>query len=562
MPEERESIEVDVLFVGAGPACLSGAYRLARIAKDRQVEKGMSRPGGGELSIMVIEKGREVGAHGVSGAVLNPRSLDELIPNWKEKNPPIPGVPVRDDSLYFMTNGGKFKLPILPSFLNNHGFFVISLSRFLRWLSPMVEEAGVDIFPEFPAVELLYRDGAVIGVRTGDKGIGKDGGRKPNYEPGIDILAKVTVLGEGPRGTLTKTLIKEMNLDEGKNPQSYTLGVKEVWEVPDCRLQPGDVIHTMLWPLTKDDFGGGFIYAMENDLLSIGMVVGLGNANPYMNTHARLQKFKTHPFVSSLLAGGQIVEYGAKTIPEGGYYAIPRIYGPGVLIVGDSGGFLDSRALKGIHLGMKSGMLAAETILDALEKDDFSAETLKKFESRVEASWIRDELFPVRNFHQGYDDGLWKGLLRTGLQMITGGKGLGDPMPSEPDFSRMRKVKNYYGGTWRDKEEVRYDGKLTFDKLTDVYHSGTRHDEDQPSHLRIADTDICNGRCIEEYGNPCESFCPTSVYEMEEGEGGGKQIKLNPTNCVHCKTCDIMDPYEIITWVPPEGGGGPNHQRM
>jgi len=560
MTTDRESIEVDVLFVGAGPASLSGAYHLARLL--REARKGEPTPLGTEAPIiMVIEKGREIGAHGISGAILNPRTLDELIPDWRSKDPPLPDIPVREDSLYLLTKTGKFKLPLLPSFLKNHGNHVVSLSKFVRWLSPLVEELGVDIFPEFPAVDLLYLDGAVIGVRTGDKGVAKDGSRKANYEPGIDIHAKVTVLGEGPRGTLAKTLIEKMDLDHGKNPQTYSLGVKEVWEVPSKSLQPGDIIHTLLWPLHRDEFGGGFIYSMEGNLLSLGFVVGLGSRNPYMNAHAKFQEFKTHPFITSILEGGQIVEYGAKTIPEGGYYAMPRLYGPGVLMAGDSAGFLDSRSLKGIHLAMKSGMLAAEAIVEALAKDDYSDDSLRRYEALFEESWARDELHEVRNFHQGYDRGLLRGLFHTGIQMMTGGRGWKDPLLSVPDFSRMEKVRDYFGESM-EKEEVKYDNKLTFDKLTDVYYSATRHEEDQPPHLRIRDYDICNKRCTEEYGNPCEAFCPANVYEMEKEEGGGKHLKLNPTNCVHCKTCDILDPYEIITWVPPEGGGGPNHQSM
>ena len=562
MAPERESIEVDVLFVGAGPANLSGACHLARLLKERDGGGDSSAGPAGEVSIMVIDKGRETGAHGVSGAVLNPRTLDELVPDWRGKDPPMPGIPVRDDALYFLTRNGKFKFPILPSFLNNHGYFVISLSRFVRWLAPMVEAEGVDIFPAFPAVELLYDDDMVTGVRTGDKGIGRDGEKKANYEPGIDILAKVTVLGEGPRGTLTKTLIRKMGLDRGRNPQGYALGVKEVWEVPDCSLDPGDIIHTVLWPLEQDDFGGGFIYSMGENLVNLGMVIGLGNGDPYMNTHAKLQEFKTHPFVSDILAGGEILEYGAKTIPEGGCYAMPRAYGAGVLIVGDSAGTLNSRALKGIHLAMKSGMLAAETILEAMDRDDYSEATLSGYAKRLEDSWLWEELYPVRNFHQGYDDGLWKGMMRTGVQMLTGGRGLKDPMPAQPDFARMKTVREFYGGKWKEKDKGKYDNKYLFDKVTDVFYSGTKHDEDQPPHLHVEDYDICSNRCVEEYGNPCESFCPASVYEMEETEDGGKRLKLNPANCVHCKTCDIMDPYEIITWVPPEGGGGPAHQRM
>jgi electron-transferring-flavoprotein dehydrogenase len=553
MTAERESIEVDVLFVGAGPAGLSGAYHLAsRLAE---------RDGGAETSIMVIDKGREVGAHGISGAVLNPRALDELIPDWRDRDPPLPGVPVREDRLYFLTERGKFRLPVLPPFLDNHGNLVISLSRFVRWLAPLVEAAGVDVFPEFPAVELLREGDRVIGVRTGDKGVGRDGEPKPNFEPGIDILAKVTVLAEGPRGTLTKVLVNELNLDRGRNPQSYALGVKEVWEAPKSPLRAGDVVHTLLWPLTSRDYGGGFIYALEEGLLCVGMVVGLGNPDPYMNTHEKLQQLKTHPFVSAMLREGRIVEYGAKTIPEGGFYAMPRLYAPGVLITGDSAGFLDSRALKGIHLAMKSGMLAAETIVAAMEADDYSDAALKRYGELFEASWAREELYRVRNFHQGFDDGLWRGILRTGIQMMTGGRGLEDPMPARPDHERVMKVVEFYGKRV-EREVVRYDNEVLFDKVTDVYHSGSKHEEDQPPHLLVTDTDICRTRCTEEFGNPCESFCPANVYEMEpDEEGDGRHLKLNATNCVHCKTCDIMDPYGIITWVPPEGGGGPSHQR-
>jgi electron-transferring-flavoprotein dehydrogenase len=397
-------------------------------------------------------------------------------------------------------------------------------------------------------------------VRTGDRGLDKLGQPKGNYEPGIDIHAKVTVLGEGPRGSLTKQLVPTLGLDKDRPPQIYSTGVKELWRLPPGTLREGRVIHTMGFPLPNDVYGGGFIYNMDQDILSVGFVVGLDYKHPDTDPHMLFQRFKTHPFVASLLQGGEVVAYGAKTIAEGGYWSMPRLYADGVLLVGESAGFLNAMRLKGIHLGMKSGMLAAETILKGLQAGDFGAATLRDYETRFEASWARDELYRVRNFRQGFGGGLLPGLMHTGFQMVSGGRGLFERRRIAPDYQHMRKRAQLDGTP--APAEVAFDEKLTFKKLTDVYHSGTVHEEDQPCHLRVADFDICNDRCTREYGNPCTRFCPASVYEMVEAPGGGRKLFVNFTNCVHCKTCDIMDPYQIINWVTPEGGGGPSYINM
>ena len=399
-----------------------------------------------------------------------------------------------------------------------------------------------------------------MGVRTDDKGVDKNGKPKSNFQPGYNLRAKVTVFAEGTRGSLTKQLVRKLELDRGCNPQSYTAGVKELWEIPAGRVRAGRVIHTAGWPLSSRQFGGGFIYALSETRLSVGLVSGLDYEDPRFDPHNAFQRFKTHPLVAKLLAGGEMVRYGAKTIPEGGYFAIPRTAVDGALIVGDSAGFLNSQRLKGIHLAMKTGMLAAEAVFDALRKGDTSAAALTAYENSWRSSWVKDELWKVRNFHQGFANGFWAGAAHGALQFVTGGRGLHARYPSRPDFAHMKKLAEI---GLAPVGQFKPDGKLTFDKLSDVYHSSTHHEEDQPSHLRIADFDICNNRCTAEYGNPCQHFCPAAVYEMEEqADGSGKRLKLNPSNCVHCKTCDIADPYEIITWICPEGGGGPHYDGM
>ena len=413
-------------------------------------------------------------------------------------------------------------------------------------------------FTGFAGSQLLYENGRVVGVQTDDKGLDRDGKSKDNFTPGYQLFAKVTVLAEGPRGSLTKELVKKFSLDEGRNPQLYAVGVKEIWEVPDGRIRPGTVIHTMGWPVPSELYGGGWIYGLGDHRVSIGLVSGLEYANPYYDPHDAFQRLKLHLLVRRILEGGKLVRYGAKTIPEGGWFAVPRPHVDGALLIGDSAGLLNSQRLKGIHIAIKSGMLAAETILAALIANDYSTKTLSTFQERVKASWIRDELWKVRNFHQAFAHGLWLGLIHAGLQQVTGGRGLWSRYPSHPGHERLQRLGSV--GV-KPLDRTQPDSKLTFDKITDVYYSGTRHEENQPCHLVIADTNVCNQRCTVEYGNPCQYFCPAAVYEMVE-EKGARRLKVNASNCVHCKTCDIMDPYQIINWVPPEGGGGPNYEGM
>jgi electron-transferring-flavoprotein dehydrogenase len=404
-------------------------------------------------------------------------------------------------------------------------------------------------------------------VRTDDKGVDKNNQPKSNFEPGYELQAKVVILAEGTRGSLTKQLIAKFDLAKDRNPQTYGQGVKELWEVPAGRLAPGEVIYTMGWPLTTKEYGGAWIYGSKDSVASLGFVTGLDYPDPRLDPQRVLQDFKQHPFVAKLLEGGKMIRYGAKSLPYGGWWAIPPVAGNGWMILGDSAGFLNSARLKGIHLAIKSGMLAAETAFEALKKDDSSAATLGQFQTKVENSWIKHELWKVRNMHQGFEHGLWAGMFHTGLQMFTGGRGLRNRYPGTAGHQHMKKLAELPADGGSEAHllgPAKGDGKLTFDKLTDLYHSGTKHEEDQPAHLVIQDTNICEQRCIKEFGSPCQNFCPANVYEMVDDASApnGKRISLNPSNCVHCKTCDIADPYQIITWVPPEGGGGPNYDGM
>src|SRR5437667_4511456 len=554
MPD-RETLEVDVLIVGAGPAGLSAALRLAHL----------QRAAGGEaLSIAVLEKAREAGAHMLSGAVLDPSTLRDLVPDFEAKGAPL-AAPVHDDRVYFLTAGGKIKFPITPPPLSNHGNYVISLNKFVKWLAGLVEAEGIDLFTGFPGADLLMEGDTVLGVRTGDRGIGKHGEHKRTFEPGVDIRAKVTIFADGVRGNLTKELMRRLPLGQGRHPQLFAIGIKELWEVPPDRLAAGTVIHTMGYPLRFEEFGGGFIYAMPEGKISLGFVVGLDYKDPMFDPHVAFNHYKRHPLVKGLLDGGQMVRYGAKALPEGGWYTIPRCYADGALIVGDAAGFMNSMRLKGIHLAMRSGMHAADTAFDAVRAKDTSAVRLQSFEARINAGPIRRELYPVRNVHQAFGYGLLAGLTYSGLSLVTGGW-WPRPMHSEPGRGRMQKIAGYHGRRGRAVPDgatsaIKPDRPLTFDKLTNVHYSGTRHDEDQPVHL-LVHTDVCHTICTEEYGNPCQRFCPANVYEMIVSEGAGKQLQINASNCVHCKTCDIMDPYQVITWVTPEGGGGPQYDGM
>lgn len=552
---EREKLEADVLICGAGPAGLACALHLSNLIQKHNASG--AKPELSTENIYVLEKAREIGAHQLSGAVMDPRGLRELVPDF-EKAPPF-DTPVNGDAAFFLTAKGSWKFPITPPPLENHGNYVVSLNKLVKWLGGLVEKTGVNLFTQFAGANLIYEKEGVAGIITEDKGLDKNGKPKDNYTPGYELRAKVTVLAEGPRGSLTKQLVNQYKLD-GLNPQVYSIGIKELWDVPAGRIAPGYVAHTLGWPLPTSIYGGGWLYGLKDNRVSVGMAIGLEYHDPLFDPHEAFQKYKTHPFIREVLDGGKMVRYGAKSIPMGGWYSMPRPHVDGGLIIGDSGGALNSQRLKGIHIAIKSGMLAAETIVEALKSGDTSAKAMSAFQQKLDASWIKKEMWAVRNFHQGFHSGMYAGLFNTGVQMITGGRGFTDPASTIAGYQEYAKRAGN-GGLVDQSTRYKGDGALTFDRLTDVYHSGTRHEEDQPCHLVVLEPDICGDRCVKEYGNPCQYFCPAAVYEMAP-EKDGARLKINASNCVHCKTCDIADPYQIINWVPPEGGGGPNYEGM
>jgi electron-transferring-flavoprotein dehydrogenase len=547
---ERESMPYDVVIVGGGPAGLAAAIRLKQLAASS----------GRDVSVCILEKGSEIGAHILSGAVLDPKALDELIPDWKDKGAPLT-VPVSENHHWILGRSGKFAMPhvLLPPFMHNKGTYTLSLGNFCRWLAGQAEELGVEIFPGFPAAEILYHeDGAVKGVATGDMGIARDGSHRPDYQPGLELHAKYTLFAEGARGHLTKRLTDIFKLRDESGPQVFGLGVKELWDVPPDKHKPGRVIHTQGWPLT-DAWGGGFLYHQENNQVALGFIVSLDYSNPYISPFEELQRWKTHPAIRAEIEGGRRVSYGARAINEGGYQAIPRLVFPGGALIGCSAGFVNVPRIKGTHNAMKSAMLAAEAAFEAIANDR-SGDLLDAYPEALHRSWVVKELKLVRNAQPAVAH--WGGLLGTlyaGLDMWLGYLGLRLPwtLKHKADNTTLRKK-----GEAKPIDYPKPDGVLTFDRLSSVFVSNTNHEEDQPVHLTLKDPDIPTAINLPQYAGPEQRYCPAGVYEFVEDGNGEPRLQINAQNCVHCKTCDIKDPTQNINWVTPEGGGGPNYPNM
>ncbi len=545
---ERDELEVDVLIVGAGPSGLACAIDVAR---------RFQAAGETERVILVLDKATEVGHHTLSGAVMNPKGISELFSDWRERGFPVQ-ADVTGDSVALLRGGGRHKRltgALVPPQFNNHGNCIVSLNQVVGWLQAQAEELGVEVYAGFPAAEVRYEGERVVGVVTRDSGIAKDGTQKPTFEAGMEVRAKVTVFAEGARGNLAKELFNRLDLYEGRNPQTFGTGCKEVWEVPAEIGGPlkGAVQHTAGYPLGSTGYGGGWIYGIDDTHVSLGFVVGLDHPDAALDPHALFVQWKQHSFIQEVISDGKLLRYGAKTVPEGGYHSMPKLSGDGFCLIGDTAGFLNAATLKGIHLSIKSGMLAAEAIAPAVSSEDTGAASLARYTELFEASWAKDELYKVRNWRQAFAGGMFAGMLDAGVQMITGGRGLVAKREGHADHETMRPQAE----SLLTKPE--YDDSTALDKLTDVYHSGTEHEEDQPSHLLVVDPSICVERCTSEFGNPCQHFCPAAVYEWPER---ATEVVINASNCVHCKTCDIADPYENIEWVVPEGGGGPRYIDM
>ncbi|WP_341632564.1 electron transfer flavoprotein-ubiquinone oxidoreductase [Sphingomonas agri] len=547
---ERESMAYDVVIVGAGPAGLAAAIRLKQLARDA----------GRELGVCILEKGSEVGAHILSGAVIDPVSLNELIPDWKERGAPI-GVPVSENHHWVLGKNGKFSIPevLMPPFMRNAGNYTLSLGNLCRWLAGQAEELGVEIFPGFPAAELLFNDdGSLKGVATGDMGIARDGSRRPDYQPGMELHARYTLLAEGARGHLTKRLTDIFGLRDESGPQVFGLGIKELWDVPAEKHKPGRVIHTQGWPL-DDAWGGGFIYHQENNQVALGFIVSLDYSNPYISPFEEMQRWKSHPAVRSEIEGGRRVSYGARVINEGGYQAIPKLAFPGGALIGCSAGFVNVPRIKGTHNAMKSGMLAADAAFDALANER-SGDILETYPAAVRSSRIERDLKMVRNAQPAVAH--WGGLLGTlyaGLDMWLNYLRIGVPwtLRHKPDHTRLKRKEAV-----RQIDYPKPDGVLSFDRLSSVFISNTNHEEDQPVHLTLKDADIPTAINLPVYAGPEQRYCPAGVYEFVDGGNGEPRLQINAQNCVHCKTCDIKDPTQNINWVTPEGGGGPNYPNM
>jgi electron-transferring-flavoprotein dehydrogenase len=547
---QREAMEYDVVIVGAGPAGLAAAIRLKQLAQER----------GTDIGVCVLEKGSEVGAHILSGAVMDPRALTELIPDWKEKGAPL-NAPVSEDRFLFLTAGGSYKVPnfLLPGCFQNHGNYVVSLGNVCRWLGQQAEALGVEIFPGFAAAEVLYRDdGSVKGVATGDMGITKDGKPGPNYQAGMELHAKYTLFAEGCRGNLGKLLQERFRLRDGRDPQVYGIGLKELWEIKPEKHQTGLVVHTAGWPLDGATYGGSFLYHLEDNLVAVGFVVGLGYTNPYLSPYEEFQRYKTHPAIRPFLEGGKRLVYGARAITAGGLQSLPKLTFPGGALIGDDAGFLNASRIKGSHAAIKSGMLAAEAAADALAAGR-SSDELADYPERFRGSWLHTELHKARNFKPWMSKGLATGTLMVGVdQVLLGGRAPWTLHHQHADNETLQKK--------IEAAPIAYpkpDGVLTFDRLSSVFISNTNHTEDQPAHLTLKDASVPVNVNLALYDAPEQRYCPAGVYEIvRDDSGANPRLQINAQNCVHCKTCDIKDPTQNIVWVVPEGGGGPNYPNM
>jgi electron-transferring-flavoprotein dehydrogenase len=549
---EREFMEYDVVIVGAGPAGLAAAIRLRQLSAES----------GKEVSVCVLEKGSEVGAHILSGAVLEPRALNELIPDWKDKGAPL-NAPVGEEKFFLLTEKGSLSVPVwmLPGQMHNHGNYVVSLGNVCRWLGEQAEALGAEIYPGFAAAEVLYHDdGRVKGVATGDMGVARDGSHKDAYQAGMELHGRYTFFGEGCRGSLTRTLESRFNLRQGSDPQTYGIGIKELWELDPAKHKTGTVIHTAGWPMNTTTWGGSFIYHLENNQAYVGYVVGLDYDNPHLSPFEEMQRFKTHPAIRPMLEGGKRISYGARALNEGGLQSLPKLVFPGGALIGCAAGFLNVPKIKGSHNAMKTGMLAAEAAFEAITAagDGAAPAELTAFPQKVESSWVHEELYKARNFRPAFSKcGLYGAMLYGGLDLkLLGGKAPWTFHHTHADNECLKPAS--------EMPKIDYpkpDGVITFDKLSSVFISNTNHEEDQPVHLTLKDPSIPVEHNLKLYDEPAQRYCPAGVYEIVE-EDGKARLQINAQNCVHCKTCDIKDPTQNIVWVTPEGGGGPNYPNM